>query len=478
MDVMSRFSFELYEDPIVSPTETQVTHPFSEVAEQLVEETVIDSPSSTLFEAPAVVRPLLTLDANPTLPTQLEEKLAQFAPSRLNQATKPTLIPSRTARSVEIPQSSMFTTSQERVVSRLPVKQEPQDAFELVSALDFEEEEEDGIQQPSVKTLLEQPFAQSDTYDTGAILDSLDTAYTPASKAPSVRSRAPWKSLAFYAVLFLLPIGVAGGINVLSTAPGLGGAPSAKASELVSALPPGENIAPAGSQTTQSEDLQRAKLASANTSDKSVEYELSLSASFLRKAVQMSNTTTNQTAEDKNRIIGLLNQSLEAANRAIQASPTDPRAYTTRGRVYQATSIVKPEMKAMADADFAKAKELGSANPTDMSPTANPLELLPTEQAKARETAMIAGPSTATKQTVTAETTNTANKGTAIMPAGQKEVFVEFPALKDNTQVYIKPEGDVSGTYFIKNKQTGKGFTVATTEAPVGATTLSWWEIL
>jgi hypothetical protein len=207
-------------------------------------------------------------------------------------------------------------------------------------------------------------------------------------------------------------------------------------------------------------------------------YEIALANGFLKKAVDLSNSTPSQTLEQKNAIVQLLTQALEAANRAIQIDASNPAGYTSRGRVYQATSVIKPEMKALADQDFARASSLGAANPTQAASTQNPVDLLPTEQAQAKNTAMIAAPEEKKQTELNGTTDQNAHRGVASLAPGKTEVFVSYPAVQDTTQLYATAEQNPENlTIYIKNKEAGVGFTIASTAAPSAATPLTWWEI-
>ncbi len=208
------------------------------------------------------------------------------------------------------------------------------------------------------------------------------------------------------------------------------------------------------------------------------EYEVSLANGFLKKAVDLSNASATQTVEEKDMIVLLLNQALEAANRAIAMDPNNPAGYTSRGRIYQTTSVVKPEMQQLAEQDFTKATALGSLNPTQAASTKNPMELLPTEQATGTSTAMIAGPEDKTQKTVSGEAEKNAKRGTIMLDSGKSEVFVSYTQVKDTTQLYVTAEKNPENlTIYVKNKQAGIGFTVATTSATSSPLDITWWEI-
>ncbi|MEK7457984.1 MAG: hypothetical protein AAB612_00640, partial [Patescibacteria group bacterium] len=238
--------------------------------------------------------------------------------------------------------------------------------------------------------------------------------------------------------------------------------------------------APAGTQGS----VQTAQVESTPVSQpQNFEYEVSLANGFLKKAVTLSNATETQTVEEKDMIVQLLNQALEAANRAIGMNPNDSSGYTSRGRIYQTTSVIKPEMKLLADQDFAKASTLGALNPTQATSTKNPMDLLPTEQAAGNFTAMIAGPEDKTKTTIQGETEKNATRGTVILDpskldTSKNEVFVSYPQVKDTTQLYVTAEKNPENlTLYVKNKEAGNGFTIASTATPNSPLDITWWEI-
>src|SRR6185369_2640586 len=221
---------------------------------------------------------------------------------------------------------------------------------------------------PQFPTLREIPVIQ--TPQVGSSLENIApgavTQTAPTHGTLSALSKY-LKLGTLYSVLFFTPIAGAYGINNVLA--------QANTAPLTSAV---------ATQTSAPQDYQQAIPASVNTdtsSSNDIEYELSLSNGFLQKAIKVSNSSTDQTVDEKNQVIQLLNQAMEAANRAIQLAPNDARGYSTRGRVYLASSVVKPEMKALSDQDFAKAAELGSPNPSQAPATQDPMQLLPTQQA-------------------------------------------------------------------------------------------------
>jgi hypothetical protein len=296
-----------------------------------------------------------------------------------------------------------------------------------------------------------------------AVIDA-QTVTTVTSKSFSSNKRLA----IIYAALFFTPIFAATTLNAVSAKTSLSSAP-------ISPIETPATGALASTSYGKSNSVT-ADLANANsTSTLNIEYELSLAQGFLKKAVALSNSATTQTVQDKQQIIEYLNEALDASNRAVSLAPEDARAYSTRGRIYQATAAIKPEMKSLADKDFAKAKDLGSSNPTASATTKNPVELLPTEQAQntSAAQAMIAAPEEEKQQTTATTATSNTLKGTVELTAGKTEVFVSNTTITDTTQIVVTAKTSDTNV-FVKQKQTGKGFTIGTTSAPPSNVEVSW----
>lgn len=213
--------------------------------------------------------------------------------------------------------------------------------------------------------------------------------------------------------------------------------------------------------------------------DAGIEYELSLAERFLAKAIKISNTSSQQTAQEREQIVFLLNQALESANKAIQLNAQDARAYTSRGRIYQAISLIKPEMKTLADADFAQATKLGSQTPTEAFETQDPVNLLPTKQAvNPVGQAIIAAPQASSAAEVSGSQEQNTQKHTVTFDPGTEEVFVPYSSITSTTQIYVHAQDNTENiTLYIKNKEEGKGFTIAATQSPTLPLQIVWWEV-
>ena len=288
---------------------------------------------------------------------------------------------------------------------------------------------------------------------------------SPGTHTPKVRL------FAVYSLLFLTPILGAISINALS-AKNTSSSMVSPAAETEAMAQRYEEVIPVSAQALKESSL------SPQSND--YEYELSLANGFLRKAVDLSNTSEVQTSEEKQKIVDYLTQALEAANRAIALHPEDSRGYTARGRVYQASSVVKPEMKELADADFAKAQELGSTTPTSADTATNPVEFLPTEQAvnTLADTAVIAAPSNAEQTELSTETSGNIKEGKIMLTPGQTEIAVPYSEITAQTRIFVEAEQNPENiVLYVKNKEEGKGFVIAATSAPTSSLDITWKEI-
>lgn len=303
-------------------------------------------------------------------------------------------------------------------------------------------------------SLFEQPHITQPPQE--ALLDN-KVAGTPADtiqQSKKISRVSIFKLSAIYLALFLTPITGA----YAATMAGVGPKSSVALVSPVSSLPQQEMNNP------QKEDAS---------------YELSLSNSFLQKAVALSNSTENQTDQQKYQIIAYLDQALSAANRAVALAPQDFHTYSTRGRVYQAIAVIKPEMKGLADKDLAQAKSLSNTSSiaqttstaiSDSSPNTTPSNI--------PSSGIIAAPNPDQQQTTSATAQSNAKRGTAILPTQTTEVFVSYPQVKDTTQLYVTADKNPDNvTLYIKNKEAGVGFTIATTSTPSSPLDITWWEI-
>ena len=210
------------------------------------------------------------------------------------------------------------------------------------------------------------------------------------------------------------------------------------------------------------------------TQTSSYSYELSLAQGFLQKAVQLSNANQPQSEEDKAQIVEYLNQALLASNRAVQLDPLDHRAFTIRARIYKATSVMKPENAALADADLAKAKELGAPD-TSIQNEAPALEQLPTQTAQSPIQALIAAPESSASAETSSTISSNSTSGKATIYKDLEAVFVSAPQTKADSTITAEILGEAYNLQtYIKNKRDQEGFTIGLTGPAPKDIQISW----
>jgi len=102
-----------------------------------------------------------------------------------------------------------------------------------------------------------------------------------------------------------------------------------------------------------------------------VSYYITTSQQFLNKAQELSletsggeNSPRQQTPEEKQKIIELINQALDIINQGIAAYPLDDRVFAQRATIYQALTPIFPESGKLAAQDLKEAVKLNNQNPT------------------------------------------------------------------------------------------------------------------
>ena len=89
-----------------------------------------------------------------------------------------------------------------------------------------------------------------------------------------------------------------------------------------------------------------------------IDYYLSLSDSYLKKATKMANNNPQQTQTDRLKIITALNNALKAVNQAIKYYPDKPEGYLTRAKIWQNTQHIWPELADKVEQDLQTAQKL------------------------------------------------------------------------------------------------------------------------
>ncbi|MGB9911623.1 MAG: tetratricopeptide repeat protein [Microgenomates group bacterium] len=108
-------------------------------------------------------------------------------------------------------------------------------------------------------------------------------------------------------------------------------------------------------------------LSSENSDSKSVSYYITTSQEVLTKAQELAETTSaggrQQTPEEKQKIIELINHALDFINQGIASYPTDDRVFAQRAKIYQALTPLLPESLRLAIQDLKEAIKLKPENP-------------------------------------------------------------------------------------------------------------------
>lgn len=121
-----------------------------------------------------------------------------------------------------------------------------------------------------------------------------------------------------------------------------------------------------------SEEENKTSISSAEEKTyQTVSYYITTSQQFLNKAQELSlqtsggeNSPRQQTPEEKQKIIELINQALDIINQGIAAYPLDDRVFAQRAAIYQALTPIFPESGKLAAQDLKEAIKLNNQNPT------------------------------------------------------------------------------------------------------------------
>ncbi|MEI6690382.1 MAG: hypothetical protein WCL07_01395 [bacterium] len=243
-----------------------------------------------------------------------------------------------------------------------------------------------------------------------------------------------------------------------------------------SILPPKHPLNPLGH--ADSPTIVRQALAQPEVS--SLAYYLAGSEKYLNEARVISRqTATNQTEEDKKKIISLLNSSLQMANNAVTHYTQNPEGYTQRARLFEVLATIDPTAKGKAETDRQLASRLTGVATNPASSPITPVDLVraaPLEEASLISQAIIALPQEGQAATDTKETAN-ALRGQATLPAGQTDIVVTSSAVRDDLLIYYTPQGDTQGQVLsLKNKsEAGQKFTLHLSTPITQDLKIDWW---
>lgn len=179
---------------------------------------------------------------------------------------------------------------------------------------------------------------------------------------------------------------------------------------------------------------------------------LNLAQNYLDKAFTQAKNP-EQTPVDKKQIIDNLNLSLNYVTAAINQNNSDPRGYLMRAQILTAISKVKPEALKEAQADLEIASKLSNGATVQLPTTVNPINLIPDERAQLAENVIVAGPNDATQTSVTTDQSSNSFKKTINLSAGLSELSVTDERVKENSFIYLIPNG--KSQLAVKSKATG-----------------------
>lgn len=179
---------------------------------------------------------------------------------------------------------------------------------------------------------------------------------------------------------------------------------------------------------------------------------LNLAQNYLDKAFAQAKNP-EQTSVDKKQIIDNLNLSLNYVTSAINQNNSDPRGYLMRAQILTAISKVKPEALKEAQADLEIASKLSNGATVQLPTTVNPINLIPDERAQLAENVIVAGPNDATQTSIITDQGSNSFKKTINLSAGLSELSVTDERVKENSFIYLIPNGKAQLT--VKSKATG-----------------------
>jgi hypothetical protein len=187
---------------------------------------------------------------------------------------------------------------------------------------------------------------------------------------------------------------------------------------------------------------------------------INLAQNYLNKAFTLAKNT-NQTQEQKDKIIENLDQSLSFTTQAITQDPRNPNGYILRAQILTAVSNTNPNALTQAQKDLETAQGLSQGQSITLPETVNPLNLLPDQQALASSDLILAAPEDATQGTSSGELNSNSFTTTAIIPSGKTEVLITDKRITGASYIYLIPETKTNASVFVKSKGQGS-FTLST----------------
>lgn len=210
-------------------------------------------------------------------------------------------------------------------------------------------------------------------------------------------------------------------------------------------------------------------------------YYIATSDNYLSRARVLSNSLgDNQTQDDKNKIVSLLNQSLKSANNAISNYPSSPLGFQQRAKVYQIVAYIDPTAGPKAERDITIATQLakGELKAQDIKPE-DLINSQPLQEASLLDNIAIALPEDNKTADNQAEEISNSKRGTATIKTGEQEVIVTSEFVNDDNLIYFTPVGSTQNEVVsLKSKsELNSEFTLHLSAPLPYNLEITWWII-
>lgn len=235
--------------------------------------------------------------------------------------------------------------------------------------------------------------------------------------------------------------------------------------------PTGNHLSP----LPQGQLTQASPTITPTSSTKTTTELVSLSQSYLNKAINLSQNTPQSDA-DKQSIISYLEQSLDYSNQAILSQPNNPQVYLLRAQILTSISQTNPLALNQAQQDLETASQLANGQPVDLPQTINPLDLLPSQQASLPQNLIVAAPQTATSSSATTDNTSNALTQSVTLPAGQDQIQVDDSQVQTDSYIYLIPQQKTNQPVYVSSKSTDN-FTITTNQPLDQDLIIDYWII-
>lgn len=212
-----------------------------------------------------------------------------------------------------------------------------------------------------------------------------------------------------------------------------------------------------------------------------IAYYIATSDDYLSRARVLANSLgNNQTQDDKNKIVSLLNESLKSANNAVSNYPSSPLGFQQRAKVYQLVAHLDPTAGPKAERDLTIATQLagGELRAQDITPE-DLIRSQPLQEASLLDNIAIALPEEDKVADQEAEEISNTKRGTTTILAGDQDVIVNSPYVTNNNLIYFTPVGStLNEVISLRSKsQTNQEFTLHLSAPLPHDLSITWWII-